>query len=163
MNTLVYKRTHSGDPDERGIFGHRNCMGRVRCWNFDAVVGVGGKRPWPGNQDIANKITWVGTGARKIWVRNSSGKVPLVEFDRFVLFESKGPELKQLAPKLFKYMYEDQHVRVVLSRSLPSGLQKEITIIIEWAKKQKMKRQYHPDKILTEGKCCVGRAAKPGC
>jgi hypothetical protein len=48
MNTLVYKRTHTGDPDESGIFGIHDCMGQVRGWNFGAVIGVGGKSPWHG-------------------------------------------------------------------------------------------------------------------
>ena len=36
MRTLIYKRTHSGDPDPTsGRFGVRDCMGKVRdrCLN----------------------------------------------------------------------------------------------------------------------------------
>ncbi len=40
MRTLIYKRTHSGDPDpETGVFGNHDCMGRVKDWQFDAVIG----------------------------------------------------------------------------------------------------------------------------
>jgi hypothetical protein len=42
MRTLVYKRTHESDPDERGWFGCRDCLGRVRWLPFEAVIGVGG-------------------------------------------------------------------------------------------------------------------------
>src|SRR4051812_45820013 len=43
MRTLVYKRTHSGDPDPKmGVFGNHDCMGEVRAWPFDAVIGIGG-------------------------------------------------------------------------------------------------------------------------
>jgi hypothetical protein len=43
MRTLIYKRTHTGDPDpETGVFGNNDCMGEVRCWDFDAVIGIGG-------------------------------------------------------------------------------------------------------------------------
>jgi hypothetical protein len=35
MRTLIYKRTHSGDPDpETGIFGNHDCEGEVRDWAF---------------------------------------------------------------------------------------------------------------------------------
>ena len=36
---LIYKRTHTGDPDKNGIFGINNCMGSVRDWEFYAVIG----------------------------------------------------------------------------------------------------------------------------
>src|SRR5205823_1424348 len=43
MKVLVYKQTHSGDPDERtGVWGVSDCMGRIRSWPYDAVIGVGG-------------------------------------------------------------------------------------------------------------------------
>jgi hypothetical protein len=39
MRTLIYKRTHSGDPDPKaGVFGCNNCMNTVRGWGFDAVI-----------------------------------------------------------------------------------------------------------------------------
>lgn len=43
MRTLIYKRTHSGDPDsESGVFGNHDCMGSVKGWQYDAVIGIGG-------------------------------------------------------------------------------------------------------------------------
>ena len=39
MRTLIYKRTHPGDPDAKGRFGIYDCMGRVRAWDFEAVIG----------------------------------------------------------------------------------------------------------------------------
>src|ERR1019366_6118854 len=65
MNTLVYKRTHTGDPDIAGVFGIHDCMGRVRRWGFEAVIGVGGKSPDPGDEDIALKINWIGINPNK--------------------------------------------------------------------------------------------------
>ena len=58
MRILIYKRTHTGDPDpERGIFGEgpdddevTDCMGKVRGYGFDAVIGVGGFGPEPQSQ-----------------------------------------------------------------------------------------------------------------
>jgi hypothetical protein len=39
MRILTYKRTHVGDPDQDGRFGIYDCMGRVRNYPFDAVIG----------------------------------------------------------------------------------------------------------------------------
>jgi hypothetical protein len=54
--TLVYKRTHSGDPSPTtGVFGNRDCMGREREWKFESVVGVGGIGREAYNKDMAAK------------------------------------------------------------------------------------------------------------
>jgi hypothetical protein len=54
MRTLIYKRTHTGDPDpESGVFGNRDCMGTVRGRRFDAVIGIGGIGSMPKRQGIA--------------------------------------------------------------------------------------------------------------
>lgn len=55
---LVYKRTHNGDPNEAGKFGCNDCMGTVRDWDFDAVIGVGGISATAYKMD--GKITWIG-------------------------------------------------------------------------------------------------------
>jgi len=137
MDTLVYKRTHRGDPDESGIFGlpDRDCMGPIRRWSFDAVIGVGGKRPDRGDEDIALKVNWVGIGPRKTEVPGLTG--PRVEFERFFLWNETGPYLKTLAPKLYKYMFEDGHVRVVKSASLSTEMQEEVTKILRFAETRK--------------------------
>ena len=60
MRTLIYKRTHSGDPDpQTGVFGNHDCMGSVRAWEFDAVIGIGGVGPEPRRHGIAGKLTYV--------------------------------------------------------------------------------------------------------
>jgi hypothetical protein len=131
MNTLIYKRTHTGDPDESGIFGIHDCMGRVRDWSFDAVIGVGGKSPLHGYEGIALKITWVGINPRKI---GAGPRGSQLKFDYFFLWDENGPDLKTLAPNLFRFMFEDHHHRrVVMSRSLPSEMQGEVTNILTQA------------------------------
>jgi len=65
MRTLVYKRTHTGDPDELGQFGNHDCMGTVRGRYYDAVIGVGGIGDAPRRFNIAGKITWIGIGPHK--------------------------------------------------------------------------------------------------
>jgi hypothetical protein len=145
MNTLVYKRTHKGDPDNSEIFGIHDCMGPVRGGPFDAVIGVGGKSPWSGDEGIALKINWVGINPsrsdasspawdgrrRPDWSKYFRG--PLVTFDRFVLLDEEGPDFKEKAPNLFRRMFEDRHVRLVKSPSLPREMQEEVQNILRWA------------------------------
>lgn len=68
MRILVYRRTHTGDPDgEHKEFGYHDCMGSVRDRDYDAVIGIGGKRPWPGDAGIKERVTWVGNGRKDRW------------------------------------------------------------------------------------------------
>jgi hypothetical protein len=65
MRTLVYLRNHSGDPDEEGVFGVNDCMGQVRFWGFEAVIGVGGMGAEAQSWGISGKVTWIGIGPQK--------------------------------------------------------------------------------------------------
>jgi len=132
-NTWIYKRTHKGDPDKSGTFGCNNCMGTMRGYDYDSVIGVGGKNPWKRDEDIALKINWIGLGPTK---KKETGKKGLqVTFKHFGLYEEKGPSLKVVAPKLFRYMFQAKHVRSVKSQSLPDNIQKEITKVLRLAEK----------------------------
>ena len=149
MNTLVYKRTHSGDPDESGIFGIHDCMGRFRGWPFDAVIGVGGKCPRSRDKGLARKINWVGIDPCKseasspIWLsakRSDWAKVfhgPLVAFEYFAFWGEEGPEFGELAPDLYSHIFEDHHHRrFVMSQNLTDeNMQEEVHRILIWAKK----------------------------
>jgi hypothetical protein len=140
MNTLVYKRTHTGDPNKQGVFGCHDCMGRIRRRSFDAVIGVGGKRPDRGHEDIAFKITWVGMGPIKAEAPDLTFRGPLVEFERFVLWDETGPDLKALAPRLFKHLFEDaasNSRRSVMSESLSGQMQEEISNILRLAERRR--------------------------
>lgn len=167
MNTLIYKRTHKGDPDNRTeAFGVHDCMGPVRRWNFDAAIGVGGSRPWAGHEEIANRINWIGINPDKTKARKPKWRGPYVRFERFVLYDKtrgNGPKLKTLAPKLFKYMFEDKHVRVVMSRSLTSEMQEEITKILRLAKKHKKTRRPLSETVLPNNKCCGRKGDRSNC
>jgi hypothetical protein len=112
MRTLIYKRTHHGDPDpETGEFGCNDCMGTVRGREFDAVIGIGGIGPEPKRNGIAGKLTWIGIGARKIY--DSDGRRgPRVRFDRFWYQGEHGPLLEKTYPALARRMY-DTNVRVL--------------------------------------------------
>jgi hypothetical protein len=111
MRTLVYKRTHSGDPDAFGQFGIRDCMGSVRARNYDAVIGVGGTGDEPRSFGIAEKVNWIGIGPHK---SPGSSRGPLVTFDHFLLFGDKGPALVDLAPSLAAHIY-GKNVRSIMT------------------------------------------------
>jgi hypothetical protein len=167
-NTLVYKRTHRGDPDKSGTFGINDCMGRVRTWPFDAVIGVGGKMPDAGHEDIANKINWVGIKPR---IAANGLRGPILKFEYFLLLESEGPELKTFAPDLFRYMFEDHNVRLVTSKHIRSPIMRlEIGDILKWAIEEghlnkasaKSVSQLHRSPISVLG-VCKKRNSRQGC
>jgi hypothetical protein len=129
MRTLIYKRTHPGDPDDKGRFGIYDCMGRIRRWRFEAVIGVGGISGEPTRHRLAGKVNWIGIGPHK---REAGKRGPLVTFDRFMLFKSGGPRFDKLAPQLAKRMYS-RNVRALMNR-LNSGELREIERILALAK-----------------------------
>jgi hypothetical protein len=110
MRTLIYKRTHCGDPGPTtGVFGCEDCMKGVRGWKFDSVIGIGGKDPFPECKAIAGRLTWIRIGRNVIiddpsrpFVTPSS---PLVWFDHFMYFGGLGKLLKEIAPSLAERMY----------------------------------------------------------
>lgn len=128
--TLIYKRTHEGDPDPKtGEFGCKGCMGQVRGWEFDAVIGVGGIGRKAKKHDIDRKLTWVGIGPHT----TGDSRCPLVTFDHFLYCEPM-PLLESLAPNLAKRMY-DGKVRAVLAlSSLSEAEQDDIQRILDLAK-----------------------------
>jgi hypothetical protein len=129
---LVYKRTHTGDPTPDGIFGLSDCMGRVRAREFDAVIGVGGLSAEPRSHGIDGRVTWVGVGARRGASIPVGHRAPIIEFDRFRLFEQSGPRLDSLAPALARHLF-DVHRRVVMSDGLNESIQSEIAGILALA------------------------------
>jgi hypothetical protein len=104
MRILTYKRTHTGDPDNRGVFGINDCMGTVRNRIFDAVVGIGSKTPWPESVEIAGKVTWIGVGPFR--VKSTERRGDLIAFEKFVLLDGSGPDFESLAPNLARRFYE---------------------------------------------------------
>ncbi len=131
MRTLIYKRTHSGDPCPRaGVFGNHNCMGSVRGWCYDAVIGVGGigRECCKG---IAGKLTWVGIGPKK----KGDARCPKVTFDHFVHYGEKGKDLLTEFPLLARRIYGGR-VRLIMSTSLSEEERREVKKIIDRAKKK---------------------------
>jgi hypothetical protein len=129
MRTLVYKRTHVGDPNAEGCFGIEDCMGRVRPYEFDSVIGVGGISGQPRSQNIAGKINWIGLGARKKTLENR--RAPIVTFQHFVLYEQEGENLRDIAPVLARRLLS-RNARVVLNFTAEE--QREVNKILSMAK-----------------------------
>jgi hypothetical protein len=129
MRTLVYKRTHNGDPDAEGRFGIHDCMGQVRRYGYDAVIGVGGVGDEPEAWGIAGKVNWIGIGPHKSEVGKRG---PLVTFDHFLQFGADAPGFLALAPKLASRMYSN-NVRLVMNK-VDDQERREIAVILALAK-----------------------------
>jgi hypothetical protein len=128
VKILTYKRTHTGDPNAEGAFGINDCMGRVRSYAYDAVIGVGGIGAEPSGHKIDGKITWVGVYPSKTNGGWRAG--PIVTFVRFILFDANGPELNAIAPALAKRVYWGK-VRNILT-GYSSLEQSEAERIVKW-------------------------------
>jgi hypothetical protein len=157
MRTLIYKRTHSGDPNPKtGVFGNHNCMGIVRRWSFDAVIGIGGIGREPERNGIARKLTWVGIGKHETLDDSDRPFVtpdrPLVTFDHFLYFGEQGRLLEEIAPALARRMY-GKNVRVLMD-SLSSEERREVEKILRLATNAPPSNQLaERDFQDTSGKC----------
>lgn len=98
MRILTYKRTHVGNPDRTGMFGVHGCMGNVRNWELDAVIGIRGIGSEPQSHGIAGRVTWAGRKPKKR--QSLSGVGMLVTFEAFTLIDSKEPLLSEITPNL---------------------------------------------------------------
>jgi hypothetical protein len=152
MRILTYKRTHIGDPDQAGRFGIYDCMVKIRDYEYDAVIGVGGVGAEPRGFGIVRKINWVGINPTKSGSKGNRGFE--VTFEYFLLLEEHGPLLEELAPSLAKRMFEGG-ARILLSGYSADELS-EAKKILEWSKNQS---QPHTVGISRSGDAagCKGR------
>lgn len=144
MKVLIYKRTHKGDPDEEGIFGIQDCMGRVRNWDYEAVIGIGGKTSWKGDEGIKCRINWIGLGPKRITPHPNRG-INQIVFSNFELYEENGEDIAENYPNLFKYMY-DSRKRFDMSSELPENVFEEIHKILNSIKDSPASKAYEIDK-----------------
>ena len=152
LRVMVYKRTHVGDPDARGVFGLNDCMGSVRWRQFDAVIGVGGVGAEPVAHRIARKITWIGIGPHKTSVLLPGYRGPQVTFDSFLLLDHLGPFLKDIAPAFAQYFYS-QNRRVVMSAQLCREHKAEIESILDVARDLVRRDVHLPGVASSRGNC----------
>ena len=87
-------------------------MGRVRDWNYDAVVGIGGIGAEAIAHKIDRKLNWIGVGPHKTKVAGKPGVQ--VTFDHFLYYGAAGPAFEDVAPKLAQRIYNN-NVRVLLT------------------------------------------------
>lgn len=130
MRIFTYKRVHINDPDMQGRFGINDCMGKIRSYKYDAVIGIGGIGAEPRSYGIDRKINWVGIDPIKT-VNNTKGNV-IVTFKHFLLLEEQGPLLKDMAPRLAKRFYEGG-VRMLIKNYSAEELSEAIKIL-KWSK-----------------------------
>jgi hypothetical protein len=164
MRTLVYLRTHSGDPDEEGLFGIHDCMDQVRCWCFEAVIGVGGMSAEARSWGIAGQVTWIGIGPQK---HDGPHDAPLVTFDHFVYFGSDGLDFRAQAPTLARRMYRTgHHIRTVMD-DLSAQEQAEVAKLLLLAaaappSPARASSSDDEDALASERKPCHTRCEPPG-
>jgi hypothetical protein len=157
MTTLIYKRTHSGDPDpSTGVFGCADCMGIVRGWSYDAVVGVGGIGKEARENGIAGLLTWIGIGAHK------SGDLqrPIVTFDHFLHYGEDGDQLEEIAPNLARRIYA-KNVRVIKDGSLTDAERRELAAILKRARKAPPSRGARAERKTGNSRCDKHRCVRP--
>lgn len=153
MATLIYKRTHSGDPDSAtGVFGCANCMGCVRGWTYDAVIGVGGIGKEPQDNRIAGLLTWIGIGAH----RSGDLRRPLVTFDHFLYYGENGEPLHKVAPHLATRIYGN-NVRMIKDASLNDAERRDVVAILRRARNAPPSGGVSARKRIEQTKCGTGK------
>jgi hypothetical protein len=131
MVTLVYKMTHKGDPNPNlGCWGVNDCMGQVRGYDFDAVIGIGGRSWWTNQTNRAGEIVWIGLGPQQ---KSVGKRGPEIRFAHFQYFGEGELILKEIAPKLDKSMHKQRYRLHGFSQTE----QQEIDGILELAKDAK--------------------------
>jgi len=149
MRVLIYKRTHSGDPNpESGVFGCNGCMGQVRGYQYDAVIGVGGISAWPQREGIAGRLTWIGVNPHK----TGDSTCPLVTFDHFRYDGGSGELVRNIAPRLFARIYR-KNVRLIMSNSLTDAERAEVTDILRRASNAPPSGQTTKCRIVKRPRC----------
>ena len=133
MRILIYKRTHDDDPGDSGCFGIYGCMGSVRKWKFDAIIGIGGIGGEATENDIAGRITWIGIGpSPQGWRRHG----PILTFDNFRNFGANGPDFCVKSPKLAGRIYSN-NIRTIMDSMTPRQQEEAEKIL-------RMARNYPP-------------------
>ncbi len=158
MKVLIYKRTHTGDPCECGIFGVGDCMGKIRsAWNYEAVIGVGGLRPWRRSKEIAGRLTWVGINRQKGDEKHKAKRGPVFTFKHFCLMNREGPLVAECAPRLWDHLKSRRSFVLDLSKSPPStaDIQYEVKALLDKYRRNSASISYSGEcHCQVEDVCC---------
>ena len=149
LRILTYKRTHIGDPDESGRFGIYDCMGSIRDWQYDAVIGVGGIGREPMSFGIDRKINWIGITPTKH--QNHNGRGAEVTFSYFRRWENQGTLLETIAPRIAKRLYDDG-ARFLLD-DYSDDEHAEAERILAWARRQRSLALPNPNQSRRPQSC----------
>lgn len=148
MKILVYRRDHTGDPNnETKTFGINDCMGSKRDWEYDAVIGIGGLKP--SCIGIKEKITWVGitptsrNDATKDDIERMKAHNPafkgfrgrLVTFKKFCSWDEDGKPVKDHYPRLYQYMFEEGKAPRA-AKNFPEDVYAELREIVNMAERE---------------------------
>lgn len=159
MRVFIYKRPHTGDPDESGSFGINNCMGRCRSWEFDAVIGVGALGSQARRHRIDRKVNWIGIGPHRDTLAPDGW--PVVTFDHFVLYNENGRKLEDLARGLARRMYENPGPRFLFSDNLGSREKEEISGLLKRAQNEPASRSLSHHRANVKHAHCQPRHRPP--
>jgi hypothetical protein len=86
---------------------------------------LGGLSSKPLSVGIDGRINWVGVGPKGSDSVPVGYRGPIVEFDRFALFDQSGPKLQSIAPALAHHIF-GIHRRVIMSDGVNDTIQCEI-------------------------------------
>jgi len=129
---LVYKRTHPHDPGIEGVFGNQDCMGQVRAFNYDVVVGIGGIGAEARSHGIDRRLNWIGIGPI-LGPDHANRGHPTFTFEYFVLQEHTGAYFDTHCPRLAEAMY-DSGCRFRLNHTAEHI--QELKRLVAWAKRK---------------------------
>jgi len=162
MVTLVYKMTHKGDPNpELGWWGVSDCMGQVRKFPYDAIIGVGGRSWWSNETSRVGEVVWVGIGPQQMSVGSKRG--PKVRFDHFRYFSEGDLMLSEIAPKLNKSMHtrrfrlynfsriEEEEIEAILA--LAQNAEPSAEFVTQAIKKQADGEECRPKSRRRQSRC----------
>ena len=155
MRTLIYKRTHIGDPDPKaGVFGNHDCMKSIRDREFDAVIGIGGIGQEPKSWGIDGRLNWIGIYPSSHGRHPKSRSRRLI-FSHFLYLGADGPLLQGKYPALAAYMY-DTNRRSIMHSPSPAGgrLDQDVKKILQLAElAPRSKGLAKRDSQSSSGKC----------
>jgi hypothetical protein len=133
LGTFVYKRTHNDDPGDGGCFGIFCCMGKMRSWPFEAVIGVGATGKEAETEGIAGKVNWIGIGRKPIGMARDGH--PIWAFKQFKQFsKEEAPDFRHVAPILAKRLYDARYPPRFVMDKINDDERREISKVLRMAR-----------------------------
>lgn len=132
---MIYKMARLNDPDRlSGVWGNRDCMGRVRARSFHAVIGAGGCGPEPIRNGIYERLVWIGIDPKVI---SQAQRGPIYSFEHFLPIEEE-INLRSIYPILAGLLYDSKTYQRVPIMHVPGDdpkLDAEVRALLKLAEK----------------------------